>query len=30
MLALVKNTQLELINDNRSGDKLEMVFMTFN
>lgn len=30
MLAPMKNTQLELINDNRSGVKLEMVFMTFN
>lgn len=30
MLDPMKGTQLELLNDNRSGDKLEMVFMTFN
>jgi glycosyltransferase involved in cell wall biosynthesis len=30
MLDPMKSTQLELLNDNRSGDKLEMVFMTFN
>jgi glycosyltransferase involved in cell wall biosynthesis len=26
----MNSTQLELLNDNRSGEKLEMVFMTFN
>jgi glycosyltransferase involved in cell wall biosynthesis len=30
MLDPMKSTQLELLNDNRSGEKLEMVFMTFN